>query len=261
MKNKRFLRQLPPNMITSLNLLAGALSIVVSFEDNLLMAAYFIFIAAILDFFDGFVARAVNGFSEFGKMLDSLADTISFGLAPAVLLYHVMADALDTVGIVTTFSTGQVMKTILLILPFLIAIFSALRLAKFNIDKRQTDSFIGLPTPASAIFFASLIVFMKGNENPEIHGFLTNPYILTLFVLVFSFLMVAGIRMFSFKFKTFAIKHNVIRYLFLLLSLLLLILLQVPGLMLIIIFYVFLSVLAQLARIRKEIQKMKGRKI
>jgi len=257
MKNKNFFRQLPPNTLTSLNLLAGALSIVVSFENNLLMAAYLIFIAAILDFLDGFVARAMKGFSEFGKMLDSLADTVSFGLAPSVLLYHLMVEALGVTGITNSFSTGEIGKTILLLVPFLIAIFSALRLAKFNIDTRQTDSFIGLPTPASAIFFASLIVFMKGNENPEIQYLLTIPSIIVLFVLIFSFLMVAEIRMFSLKFKSFALRHNVIRYLFLLISLILLVLFKIPGLTLIIIFYVFLSVLVQLARVRREIRKIK----
>ncbi|MDR1698827.1 MAG: CDP-diacylglycerol--serine O-phosphatidyltransferase, partial [Prevotellaceae bacterium] len=130
-----------PNTITCLNLLAGCMACVVAFYGEYGLAAYVIALAAVFDFADGFAARFLNAYSPLGKELDSLADMVSFGLAPAIMLFSFLAQH----------------DFLLALVAFLLTIFSALRLAKFNIDKRQTDSFIGLPTPANAFFWAFLL--------------------------------------------------------------------------------------------------------
>src|SRR6056297_457143 len=134
-----------PNFITSLNLFSGCLSIVLSFEGYLLLAVYMIFFSAILDFLDGMTARLLNVYSKVGKELDSLADVVSFGVAPSVIVYFLMKGALYNTHYIPTLAELPVIDILFLIAPFLIAVFSGIRLAKFNIDERQSNSFIGLP--------------------------------------------------------------------------------------------------------------------
>jgi len=202
-----------PNFITSLNIAAGSLSIIFTFEGLTVQAAYLILIAAIFDFLDGMSARLLNAYSDLGKQLDSLADLISFGLAPTFIVYHIMKSTLliDKLYLSNIENT----KLLYLFLVLLIPIFSALRLGKFNIDTRQTTSFIGLPTPANALFFAAIPIISSQNPFDPFLFLIYNKNILLSIVIISSLLLVSPIPMFSFKFKNLKFKENSIRFIFL----------------------------------------------
>ncbi|MDR0941374.1 MAG: CDP-alcohol phosphatidyltransferase family protein, partial [Bacteroidales bacterium] len=187
-----------PNLITLCNLMCGvfAVIIVISGVASYTVAAILIFCGAIFDFFDGFTARLLKVTSPIGKELDSFADLITFGFAPAAMLSAVIQHTMFGVTVMEySASTPLVWQEyVLIIIPFIIVPFSALRLAKFNIDERQHHSFIGLPTPACALFFASLVFY------PD----LFSPLLLAFLSIAFSLLLVAEIPMFSLKFKNFS---------------------------------------------------------
>lgn len=233
------IKQNIPNFLTCCNLLCGCLAIVQVFEGNLNWAAYLIGIAAIFDFFDGFAARLLGVSSPIGKDLDSLADMVTFGVVPGVIMYKLIFLLYLNANISVSFELIE-KKLYLCYVAFLIPIFSAIRLAKFNNDTRQTESFIGLPTPANAIFIASLILI------PTEYTERFTPGILCLLSLTLSLLLVAPIPLFALKFKSFGWKGNEIRFVFLSLSLGLLIGLQFLGIPLIIILYIVLSVINNL---------------
>ena len=223
-----------PNTITCSNLLSGCVATMFAFEGIYQFAFVFIIAGAVFDFFDGLTARALKVSSPIGKELDSLADVVTFGFAPAAMVFSWLRECADThlVGVVAF---------VVPFLAFLLVAFSALRLAKFNVDERQTSSFIGLPTPANALFWGALVL---GSHDLVV----VNPYgwILVLaLVVLFSYLLVAEIPMFSLKFKSLGWKANRIAYTFLLVSLVLLILLGLNGLSAVIGWYIILSVLTQ----------------
>ena len=224
-----------PNTITCLNLFAGCVACVMAFEGKYMLAFGCIVLAAIFDFFDGFFARLLQAYSPMGKELDSLADDISFGLAPALLVFVFLREADLSYPIFLLD-----IKTRLPYLAFLIAIFSALRLAKFNIDTRQTSSFIGLPTPANALFWSSLIAGSKDFLLTH-----TNSIYILVLVFIFSGLLVAEIPMFSLKFKNFTWKDNKTKFLFLLVSIPLIILFKLTGIAAVILWYIILSLVTQ----------------
>ena len=234
-----------PNAITCCNLLCGCLAIVQAFEGNLVYTAYLVGLAAIFDFFDGFVARMLKVSSAIGKDLDSLADMVTFGVVPGLVMFQLLKTSL-----ITGNEDFQVFKnnSFLVYLPFIIIIFSALRLAKFNNDTRQTESFIGLNTPANSMVICSFPLII--NQHPEI-GTLLNPYVLCVLSVGLSLVLVSEIPMFSLKFKHFKWKGNEIRFIFLALSLLMLTTLQFLGIPLIIILYVLLSLLTNYLAKRK----------
>ena len=191
-----------PNLITCCNLLCGCLSIyfALKFGHNMIGTACLLIIAgAVFDFFDGMTARALHISGPIGKELDSLADVVTFGIAPSVLCYH----------IVDTYIVGDVLP----LLAFIMAAFSALRLAKFNCDDRQTLSFIGLPTPANALLWIGLIYL---NVNSTVHAAL-NAYVYLALMLCCCYLLVSEIPMFSLKIKPghMGFKENSVRYTFL----------------------------------------------
>jgi len=242
MEIKRFFAFVP-NTITSFNVLSGCLSIVFAFEHNLLLAGGFIFIAAVFDFFDGMSARLLKAYSDMGKELDSLADMISFGFAPSVIVFVLVRDQLAPGQPLSALSFSRL--TVLLI-PFIIAVFSALRLAKFNIDARQTESFIGLATPANAMLWASVPFILHFHANSTIAQLIYQPVLLLVLSVIMSFLLVAEIPMFSLKFKNLRFKQNKTRFIFLFIALLLLIFLNLSAIPLIIICYVLASVITNL---------------
>ena len=207
-----------PNFITSLNIASGTLSIIFAFEGLITISAYLILLAAVFDFLDGMSARLLNAYSELGKQLDSLADLISFGLAPAIIVYHIMKSTLLIDKLY--FSNIDTIKLLYLFAVLLIPIFSALRLAKFNIDTKQTSSFIGLPTPANALFFASIPIISSQNPFDPFLFLVYNKDVLLGIILVSSFLLVSPIPMFSFKFKNLKFKDNILRFSFLFMILL-----------------------------------------
>jgi CDP-diacylglycerol---serine O-phosphatidyltransferase len=222
------------NFVTSLNLLCGCIGIGLLFNSDIIGAAYFIFIAAIFDFLDGFIAKQLHAQSTFGKELDSLADVVSFGVLPGLIMFVLLN---------LCFENEEGWQQYLPYTAFLIPVFSALRLAKFNIDDRQTESFIGMPTPATGLFIASIpFIIMNGNDYPSfISGLFGQPGFLFILVLLLSFLLVSPLRLFSLKFKSFGWSENNIRYIFLALSLITLAIFQFASVPLIIVLYIILS--------------------
>lgn len=235
-----------PNTITLGNLFCGCLAIIRSFEGNLVWAAYLVGIALVLDFLDGFTARLLKVSSPVGKDLDSLADMVTFGLVPGVVLYHSIYFSLyaDDSGAYVQYRMDPNPSSFYLpYLAFVIVIFSAIRLARFNNDSRQSDSFIGLPTPANAIIICSipLINQLQGGKD-MIHLWLSNPFFLIGLGFVLSFLLVAEIPLFALKFKTFKWADNQIKYVFLILALFMILFLKFMAIPLVIILYILMSI-------------------
>jgi len=236
-----------PNAITSLNLVCGCLAVFHAVDGQLGWASLFILAAAVFDFMDGFAARLLHAYSAIGKELDSLADLVSFGLAPAAIVFTMMEFTLfgknqPIQDIHTSFSQGLALYTCLLI-----PVAGAFRLAKFNTDDRQSEQFLGMPIPANAIFFASLGLILQFGTNESVKSFILNKNVLLASVFLCSFLMVSELPMFSMKFKNLYLKENAIRFLFLGVTLLMLIFLQIYALPLIIIWYAALSTITNLA--------------
>ncbi|MBQ5704039.1 MAG: CDP-diacylglycerol--serine O-phosphatidyltransferase [Alistipes sp.] len=223
-----------PNTITCCNLLSGCVATMYAFEGMYPFAFAFIIAGAVFDFFDGLTARALKVSSPIGKELDSLADVITFGFAPSAMAYSWLRECADA-------HLDMFVAFIIPFAAFLMAAFSALRLAKFNVDERQTSSFIGLPTPANALFWGSLVI---GSHDIVV----AHPYgwvLVLLLIGLFSWLLVAEIPMFSLKFKNLTWESNRTVYIFLLTSVALLVLLRVNGLSAVIGWYIILSVLTQ----------------
>ena len=239
-----------PNAITALNLVCGSLAVFFAVDGQLGWAAVFILSAAVFDFLDGFAARLLKAYSSIGKELDSLADMISFGLAPAAMVFTMLEFTLfgknqPIQDIDATWSQWIVLYTSLLI-----PIAGAFRLAKFNTDDRQSEQFLGMPIPANAIFFASLGLILELGTNQAIPAIILNKYMLLASVFICSFLMVSELPMFSMKFKNLHLKENALRFLFLGITVLMLIFLQVYALPLIIIWYVSLSAITYLSGLK-----------
>ncbi len=214
-----------PNLITLLNLSSGATAafLCLTNQKYIHIAALLIILAAIFDFFDGFTARILNTNSELGKNLDSLADIISFGTAPAAIAFQLIAE--------------QTTSKLLPFIAIIIIPFSAIRLAMFNIDPNQKSEFRGLPTPALALFFVGI-----ASKAPNNHIF-SNIFFLIISIFTLSILLITKIPMFSLKFKNFKFKNNKLRYIFLLLSLIILIFFNLIGFTYIIILYILLSII------------------
>lgn len=226
-----------PNVITCGNLFSGCIAVTMAFSGEFRLALLFIVLGAVFDFFDGLVARLLRVSSPMGVEIDSLADDVTFGFAPAAVVFVYMR------GLSYPFFLSSVAEYIPY-LAFLIAIFSAMRLAKFNIDKRQTSSFIGLPTPANALFWVSLVVGCGSWIQDNLHY----AWLLMIaLIFLFSYLLVSEIPMFSLKFKRLEWRANKIRYIFLL-SILPMFILGLSSAVLIISWYVILSVIRSLRR-------------
>lgn len=223
-----------PNFLTICNLLCGVFSVVISTTQfvSLEWAVALIFCGAVFDFFDGFSARLLKVASPIGKELDSLADLITFGFAPAAITSAIILHLMYAGTILDNEQIGF-WHYVLIFLPYLIVAFSAIRLAKFNLDERQTCSFIGLPTPANAIFFASFAFLPNLDYFPI--------WLIESLVVIFSLLLVSEIPMFSLKFKTYSWSENKLRYCFLILAIVFLAIFQLQGFSFIILAYIFLS--------------------
>ena len=223
-----------PNMVTCCNLFSGCIAAVMAFQSNYEAAILFIILGAVFDFFDGMLARLLNVSGPLGKELDSLADDITFGFAPSAIVFSLFKEV----------QYPEFMSGITEYFPytaFIIAAFSALRLGKFNIDPRQSSSFIGLPTPANALFWGSLVV---GGHSFLISDSFNAIYLFAL-VLLMSYLLIAELPMFSLKFKNLSWKDNKISYIFLLVCIPLLAIFRISGFAAIILWYIILSVLTR----------------
>lgn len=228
-----------PNTLTCCNLFSGCIATLFAFQANYETAFCFIIIGAVFDFFDGFAARLLHVSSNIGKELDSLADNITFGFAPAAIVFSLLKEFLSVCSAENA-SLGCPLTEYLPFLAFLMAAFSGIRLAKFNVDERQTTTFIGLPTPANALFWASLSVAIKNNFEALSTSW-TVPMMI-VGVVISCWLLVCEIPMFALKFKSFALKDNVIRYGFIAMSIFLLLALGWVGFSAIIVLYVLTSI-------------------
>lgn len=223
-----------PNFLTSLNLFSGCIAIVMAFEGAFYWVVFWVIAAAVLDFWDGMAARLLQAPSKIGKELDSLADVVSFGVAPAAALfimlrnYALYPDALAA------------WQPYLPYLAFIIPVFSALRLAKFNIDERQTTSFLGLPTPANALFWIS---YVYGTYNLSVDNVLIL-YVTLPLILILSLLMVSEIPMFSFKMKSMKLKENLKPVLLIISAIIFLSIWGIMGLSATILTYIALSIVS-----------------
>jgi CDP-diacylglycerol--serine O-phosphatidyltransferase len=223
-----------PNSITLLNLLCGCIAMVFVTNSDFEMAFYFVCLGIFLDFFDGFFARLLKVSGPLGLELDSLADMVTSGLVPGYVMFFMLSNSQHEI------SSHFMMPYI----GFIITMGSCYRLAVFNIDTRQTNSFIGLPTPANALFILSLPLVIKYSDSIFVLEILTNQWVLVVITLFSAYILNAEIPLFSLKIKKFNLKDNALQIVFLLLSFLLLFFFQFAGIPLVIIGYVLLSIVS-----------------
>jgi len=249
-----------PNLFTLLNLLSGLIAILMVASDKLVEAAFFVFLGIFFDFFDGFFARKLKVEGEFGKQLDSLADMVTSGVVPGLVMFQLILYAVKQewfmqlsceVGDWQDYS-----ETFYYYLPFIglaIPLAAAYRLAKFNIDERQTSSFIGLPTPAFSIFVLSLPLILYYSDKQFFVDIIQNKYVLIVITLVGSYLLNAEIPLFSLKFKNYTWAENKVKYVFIILTLGLLLTLQTVAIPLVIILYILMSLLENINNKKKVV--------
>ncbi|MBU2915540.1 MULTISPECIES: CDP-diacylglycerol--serine O-phosphatidyltransferase [Reichenbachiella] len=224
------LRNFVPNFLTCLNLIFGCLALIEIFDGHYDRAIYYVFLSGVADFFDGFAARLLKATSNIGKDLDSLADMVSFGVVPAFVMFKMIEENAE--------------QDYLPYVALIIVAFSALRLAKFNNDERQSDSFHGLPVPANALFLCAL-PFLASAE--VFQSTLSNPWVLVVISIVMASLLVTDVKLLALKFKHFGWKGNEARYLILGLSLVGLATFQVMALPFVIVFYFIGSIFVNAA--------------
>ncbi|MEO6285047.1 MAG: CDP-diacylglycerol--serine O-phosphatidyltransferase [Dyadobacter sp.] len=230
-----------PNALTCGNLLCGCIGVVEAFHNNLLLSCALIGIALIFDFFDGFLARILKVSSAIGKDLDSLADMVTFGLLPSIILYQLLMQSIpDLLGIWKAYPA------------FIMAIFSAIRLAKFNNDPRQSDSFIGVPTPANAMLIGSLPLIVH-TQDVFWKDLIINTNNLLILTVVMSYLLVMEMPLIALKFKHFQWKGNEARFILIILTMVLLITLKILAVPAILIIYILLSVVENLRKKKESI--------
>jgi len=225
-----------PNFITLLNLFSGSIAVIYALEGQMKLTALFLCLGIFFDFFDGLLARKLKVQSELGVQLDSLADMVTSGLVPGLVLFHLFGLA------------PQLSWETYNLLPYfglLVTLASAFRLAKFNISTNQSDAFIGLPTPANTLLIISLPLILEYQHSDAINATILNPWFLIVLTLVSCYLLNAPIKLIALKFKTWNFKDNASRYILILLSLVLLIVFQFAGIPLVIISYIVLSLVSK----------------
>lgn len=246
---KKIIAQLP-NFITSLNLVSGSIAVIFAIDGHLVWAAIFICAAAVFDFLDGFAARMLKAYSEIGKQLDSLADVVSFGVAPGAILFTLLEFSLFGKNELIFEISAKWYEWIILFTAFLVPVFGAIRLARFNVNSSNENFFRGLPIPANGLLWASLALML---EKPEFYDLLQIIYStknLVILGIFMSGMMVIQMPMFSMKPKSLGLKENWYRYLFLVLSALLLVFFQVYALTFIILLYIILNVMFYLLKVK-----------
>ncbi len=245
--NNRIIKSIP-NTITLLNLVSGCISIVCAFEGNLQVAGIFILIAAVFDFFDGFTARLLGAYSPLGKELDSLSDVVSFGIAPAMILFHMLKSSLGLEN-----SAGLLSGNYILAVPFIMAAFSSLRLGIFNLDERQTSSFIGLPTPANALLTVGLVFGLNSGWSGIFNFFTSSPTFLIIFILAQSAILVCELPMFSLKLKSlkFSVAYKQISLI--IGAIVLISIFQTAALSIVILWYIALSTFFWMIKGKEEV--------
>jgi len=246
---KKIISQIP-NFITSLNIVSGVLATIFAIDGHLIWAGIFICVAAILDFLDGFVARLLNAYSNVGKQLDSLGDVISFGVAPGAILFTLLEFSL--------FGTNQPIYEIganwyewlILFSAFLVPVFGAIRLARFNANPVDEPFFRGLPIPANGLFWASLGLMLEMPKYTELLQLLYSTENLVIMGVFMSGMMIITMPMFSLKPKSLSLNENWYRYIFLSISIILLLVFNVYGIALIIFLYIFMNLFFYLLKVK-----------
>ncbi len=236
-----------PQFITMLNILCGCIATLFAVLNMLELAAFFVFLGIVFDFFDGLAARLLDAQSELGIQLDSLADLITSGLVPGIVMFQLFAMS-QTGGWNLDLSAGSETMTwigfkitFLPFLGFLITLASAYRLAKFNIDENQVTSFIGLPTPANALFILSLPLILLYQGNDFLNTIILNPWFLVIITIMSSYLLNSRIELFTLKFMNWSFKDNALRYIFVIVSLVLLLTMKFVAVPVIVLFYIVSS--------------------
>lgn len=236
-----------PNILTLGNLFSGTVATICAVQGEFMYAAFLVVLGIVFDFFDGFAARLLKVSGELGKQLDSLADMVTSGVVPGIIMFSLLssdnyfgANLEETETMIWSsfkFSTIQ-------LIGLLLTLGACYRLAKFNIDTRQTDSFIGLPTPAMSLFVISLPLIQQFSDIEFIQNLISNNYFLIAVTLILTYLMNAELPLFSLKFKEYSVKNNLIKYVFLLTSLVMIIFLKYLSIPLIITLYIILSIIS-----------------
>ena len=222
-----------PHFITLLNLFSGCVAVIFALEGNMKLTALFVCLGIFFDFFDGLLARKLNVESELGVQLDSLADMVTSGLVPGLVLFHLLGLA------------PQLSWETYNLLPYfglLLTLASAFRLAKFNISTNQSDAFIGLPTPANTLLIISLPLILEYQHSDAINATILNPWFLIVLTLVSCYLLNAPMKLIALKFKTWNFKDNASRYILIVLSISILAIFQFAGIPLVIVAYILLSI-------------------
>ncbi len=236
-----------PNFITLLNLLSGSIAVIFAVKGNLILAAIFVAAGIFFDFFDGLAARLLDVKSEIGLQLDSLADAVTSGVVPGIVMYQLLTKALPAsggLGYDWDSSVFDIQMKPFALFGLLIILASAYRLAKFNVDDRQTDSFIGLPTPANALLILSLPLILTYQSGPFVSSLLLNEWFLVGLTLLSCFLLNAELPLFALKFSDWGFRENKMRYFFIISCLVLIIFLKFIAIPVILLLYVLLSVIS-----------------
>jgi CDP-diacylglycerol--serine O-phosphatidyltransferase len=244
-----------PNMITLANMLCGILSILMCLNDHMVAASFFILLGIFFDFFDGYFARLLKVGGDFGKELDSLADVVTSGIAPGFIMFQLIIFAQNGSWFGELNSSSENWQSFaennFYFLPyfgFIIPLASAMRLAKFNIDERQTDSFIGLATPAMSLMVASIPLIYYYSKQAYFVEFFQSPITLLAITFFGAILMNSELHMFSFKFKKYGWQFNQTKYIFVLVSIILLAMLRFVAIPLIIMLYIIFSIVENRAK-------------
>ena len=241
-----------PNIVTLLNLFSGCIAVIFAVNGEFIAAAIFVFLGIFFDFFDGLLARKLNVQSPLGIQLDSLADLVTSGVVPGIIMFKLIADATNSpdLGVNaeswnTVFHWEQLKLPVLPLIGLLITLASAYRLAKFNIDEDQQTYFKGLPVPANTLVILSLPLILEYQNSDLMNSIIYNQWFLIGLTLLSCYLLNSNIKLFALKFKNWGFKDNAIRYIFLIISVVLLIVLRFAAIPLVIAFYVLLSLVSR----------------
>jgi CDP-diacylglycerol--serine O-phosphatidyltransferase len=241
-----------PNFVTLLNLFSGCIAVLFAVNNQFIAAAAFVALGIFFDFFDGLLARKLKVQSALGIQLDSLADMVTSGLVPGIIMFKLLVLASDSSALIS-FSNDwnsamhwqEFQFAPIALIGFFITMASAYRLAKFNIDEDQQAYFKGLPTPANTLLIVSLPLIMEFQDNDLINAIILNPWFLIVLTFVSSYLLVSNTKLFALKFKDWSFKNNAIRYVFIILCVVLLTVLQFAAIPVIILVYILLSLVGQ----------------
>lgn len=225
-----------PNIVTLCNLLCGTLATIFAVDGHFELTAFFVALGVFLDFFDGFFARILKVTGELGKQLDSLADMVTSGVVPGIVLFYLLGYEKQVMDEFSTF-------TAIPLIGLLVTLSACYRLANFNLDTRQSESFIGLPTPAMSLFVVSLPLIQMHSEIDFIRELIGNTYFLISISIFFSFLMNSKLHLFSLKFKNYTLRENLFKYVLIVLSVIFLITMKFLAVPIIILCYLLLSII------------------